>query len=57
MTGCINLVQNEAATKNIRKHFRVEFDKGMAETDKEKQEKFKEGIIRLLSNYMLHNVK
>ena len=50
-------LKNAAATVNIRKHFRSEFDKGLSHTDQEKIDKFQDGIIRLLSNYMLHNIK
>lgn len=43
--------------QNLVKHFRIEFEKQRQVTDKEKHEEFRVGIARLLSNYMLYDIK
>eukprot|EP00347_Sterkiella_histriomuscorum_P012355 403368913 len=43
--------------KNIAKHFRLEFEKQRNVFDKDKHEEFRFGIVRLLSNYMLYDIK
>ena len=45
------------AQKNIAQHFRKEFEKQRGITDADKHEEFRFGMARLLSNYMLYDIK
>jgi hypothetical protein len=45
------------AQENIARHFRVEFEKQRAVTEKEQHDKFRQGITRLLSNYILYDIR
>ena len=45
------------AQHNIARHFRLEFEKQRAVTEKDKHQQFREGITRLLSNYILYDIK
>jgi hypothetical protein len=45
------------AQQNIARHFRMEFEKQRAVAEKEKHQQFREGITRLLSNYILYDIK
>ena len=45
------------AQENIARHFRVEYEKQRAVTEKEQHDKFRQGITRLLSNYILYDIR
>jgi hypothetical protein len=45
------------AQKNISANFRKEFEKQRLVTEKDKHQLFREGITRLLSNYILFDIK
>lgn len=42
---------------NIKKHFRIEFEKQRTVTDKEEHEKFREGMMKFCSNYLYYAIK
>ena len=44
------------AQQNIKKHFRLTFEQQKNKSEQEQAE-FKEGIVRLLSNFTIHEVK
>jgi hypothetical protein len=52
-----HMTPNQTAQKNIAKHFRIEFDKQKTVTCKDKHQEFREGITRLLSNYILYDIR
>ena len=47
---------NEAAIKNIKQHFRYEFEMQRHKTEEE-HEVFRSGIVRMLSNFMAYEIK
>lgn len=51
------MTPHPAAQRNIASNFRREFEKQRTVTDKEKHQEFREGIIRLLSNYVLFDIR
>ena len=58
---CIKAVplmnSNKIAQENIRKNFRVEFEKMRAAKTEAEVEQFKDGIIRFMSNLSIYTVK
>ena len=48
---------NPAAITNVKKHFRIEFEKQRIVKTKTEHEEFRSGIIRLLSNFLAYEVK
>ncbi len=54
----VNFITDEPdKVNNIRNHFRLEFKKQREVTSEEEHVKFREGMVRLLSNYMLFDIK
>ena len=51
------MTQDPKAQLNISKHFRMEFEKQRLVTDNDKHQEFRMGITRLLSNYILFDIK
>ena len=52
----INIIFQPRSRANISLNFRREFEKQRAVTDKDQHQKFRDGITRLLSNYMLYDI-
>jgi hypothetical protein len=48
---------NKAAIANIKTHFRVEFEKQRRVRDENEHEMFRHGIVRMLSNFLVFEVK
>ena len=48
---------NQIAIKNIKHHFRLEFEKQRQVKSEEEHEVFRRGIVTLLSNFLVHEVK
>jgi hypothetical protein len=48
---------NKAAIENIKSHFRVEFEKQRLIRSEGEHEMFRHGIVRMLSNFLVHEVK
>ena len=49
--------ENRAAQANIQRHFRLEFEKMRVAQTEDEVKSFKEGIVRMLSNLTLMQVK
>lgn len=52
-----HMTPHPLAQKNIAKHFRVEFEKQREVTCKDRHQEFRDGITRLLSNYILYDIR
>jgi hypothetical protein len=52
-----HMTTDPRAQKNISANFRKEFEKQRLVTEKDKHQLFREGITRLLSNYILFDIK
>ncbi len=52
-----HMTADPRAQVNIARHFRMEFEKQKLVSDKNKHQEFREGITRLLSNYILYDVR